>query len=535
MSYLDNILYNADRDADLDAERKARKAYKEAPKFARFEDLVNQFRSLSPAPTTPPPTALDDQGLNYIGRPLEQDPVEQQEPQIPFRPLDQMEPDVIPEVSPGVPSDQELAMQQSQPKAPEIAPPQDEFSPTVDLQKNEPQQPVSRYEELLSRYKQMAEASADRMYNADKGDSDVGFMSAISKAGAKMNQALANRAGTTNIKVDAPELTSQYSKNLAGRLDLEQKQMTEEKNILKAMQDEATQKNVDDLNVLKVKEAKDSLDPNSDVSKAARTTLGDAYPELKNKYGDEWEKIPAASLSNIMSVLNLKENVAARRDIADANKLAKEAAADEKRQKEQEKKEEKRELIQVPGFKIQEGYSVTPKAAEDLRKAQATADNLFKSIDRIQDLMKKEGSAGFIGEDAAALQTEYKNMLMYAKEMYGLGVLQKIDADMINQIVPDPSSLEALSTTTSNVNKKYDSLKNALSEDYLSRMNSRGYKFDGKDIAVPTKKALQSVLKTEATSETYSPEIEAKIESSMKKNNASREQIINALKTAGKL
>ena len=159
-------------------------------------------------------------------------------------------------------------------------------------------------------------------------------------------------------------------------------------------------------------------------------------------------------------------------------------------------------LLTVPGFERKEGIRITPKAAEDLRTAQATASQLFKSIDRIQGLMKDEGSAAFVGDDANALQTEYKNMLMRIKDMYGLGVLQKIDADMINKIVPDPASFDALTTSTSNVQNKYEALKNALAEDYASVMGSRGYKFTGNDMDTYTKKALKSTTSSPALSNT---------------------------------
>jgi len=90
------------------------------------------------------------------------------------------------------------------------------------------QDQIKQLEELLGRYKDFSSSAQERMTSAQKADQQTGILNALNMAANQANQALANRAGTTDIKTNAAKFDSQYAKDLAARLGIEENQLEKE-------------------------------------------------------------------------------------------------------------------------------------------------------------------------------------------------------------------------------------------------------------------------------------------------------------------
>lgn len=87
---------------------------------------------------------------------------------------------------------------------------------------------IKQLEDLLNRYREFSTSAQDRLMSAQQADQQTGLMNAVNQIGGQLNQAFANRAGNTDIKVSPMKFDSQYAKDLAARLGIEESQLEKE-------------------------------------------------------------------------------------------------------------------------------------------------------------------------------------------------------------------------------------------------------------------------------------------------------------------
>lgn len=84
---------------------------------------------------------------------------------------------------------------------------------------------IKQLEDLLNRYREFSASAQDRLMSAQQADQQTGLINAVNQIGGQLNQAFANRAGNTDIKVSPMKFNSQYAKDLAARLGIEESQL----------------------------------------------------------------------------------------------------------------------------------------------------------------------------------------------------------------------------------------------------------------------------------------------------------------------
>lgn len=86
-----------------------------------------------------------------------------------------------------------------------------------------------------------------------------------------------------------------------------------------------------------------------------------------------------------------------------------------------------------------------PSASQQQNMAKITPDykSMYNSILSMRDILRDKGPQALTGPEYTELKRAFGNALLTAKNVYGLGVLQKLDIDAIKQVIADPSALDA--------------------------------------------------------------------------------------------
>lgn len=104
----------------------------------------------------------------------------------------------------------------------------------------------------------------------------------------------------------------------------------------------------------------------------------------------------------------------------------------------------------------------------------ASSAQLIKSL---EDMVDEHGTESFsLGSASKIMGEKYGNLILQLKELKNLGVLQKIDIEALEKVVPNPTSLMRTQTWKDQM----DSFKQQLADDIQLGAAMRGYKIDDK-------------------------------------------------------
>lgn len=190
---------------------------------------------------------------------------------------------------------------------------------------------------------------------------------------------------------------------------------------------------------------------------------------LKNKYAMDLRNQEREDMKN--------ERAQARQEARADRALSRDLALREREDKLSDKRDEKELALAVPGF--QRTGEVLPKVEEamKLRKATATSDQLKTKLNRLKELVQKEGSfeyGGEAGQEMESLATEIQ-LLGKSPELYELGVLAGPDLTLLQKITADPTSMSSLFTRDKTRLKQIDSQLKSIDDKLSATSKSLGY------------------------------------------------------------
>ena len=139
------------------------------------------------------------------------------------------------------------------------------------------------------------------------------------------------------------------------------------------------------------------------------------------------------------------------------------------------------------GTKPPPGYTWTPdgnlqaipggpgdKLPESQQKAVIGAQNLANGIDDYRKQLKQWSNYDLMSPDArAAMVTKYKNVMLQAKDAYGLGVLNGPDLGILESVLTDPTSLRGAVTSNASLDKQAAELDRIMAKIALVSGNRR--------------------------------------------------------------
>jgi hypothetical protein len=80
---------------------------------------------------------------------------------------------------------------------------------------------------------------------------------------------------------------------------------------------------------------------------------------------------------------------------------------------------------------------------KEQRASQKVINQTNDALTQYKAKLDQYGAKFIPGADTAELESAYANLMLEAKELYNLGVLQKADMEVINAVMEDPTSMKA--------------------------------------------------------------------------------------------
>jgi hypothetical protein len=168
-------------------------------------------------------------------------------------------------------------------------------------------------------------------------------------------------------------------------------------------------------------------------------------------------------------------------------KLQRDTLRDNRQMMMDEKQQNKDLALAVPGY--ERTGEVLPKVEEasTLRKATAQSERLVNNLKQLKDLVNKNGSFEYFGEDAETMRNLSREIQLTMKgpEMYNLGVLSGPDLRLLEQLTSDPSSMSSLFTKKGTRLQQIDNQINAVQSKLAASAKSMGYKPAGSQDEMP--------------------------------------------------
>jgi hypothetical protein len=133
-------------------------------------------------------------------------------------------------------------------------------------------------------------------------------------------------------------------------------------------------------------------------------------------------------------------------------------------------------MSNISGFEqVDPNIKLSEAEIKDFRSANAATAQVAQSAQRLEKLVEDSGTEWFpsLSEGGLKMQTEYENLLFKLKEFNKLGVLQKIDIDRLQALIPDPTSF---GSRTGNWKDRMAQFKTQLNDDLKEAAASKGFK-----------------------------------------------------------
>ena len=165
--------------------------------------------------------------------------------------------------------------------------------------------------------------------------------------------------------------------------------------------------------------------------------------------------------------------------------------------------------LQIPGYRL--GADVRPMATEakGLRDGLAIVDDFTSGLDRLQELVKKNGSVQLVGRDAGEMQTLASQLKLSLKDVQKLGVLSASDAAFLDAQIGDPSSPKSAFTRNSTALSQLETTKTRARSAIEQKLLKSGYAPVGATVPDPAAGGAETAAWT-AQDEARLAELETK-------------------------
>lgn len=176
----------------------------------------------------------------------------------------------------------------------------------------------------------------------------------------------------------------------------------------------------------------------------------EALGKLQSKGKEEEQERLQGLLAGLQSRRQGLENLQLKDQLGREEEARKYAHLEKMKEKElgrtliadQRKQQEKVGKVAVPGFSIEDkDFLPTPQDAKNLKAGVAQAGQLKDSINAFKRKVQEVGGAEMVGKDADDLNKMRKAIMLNAKELLNLGVLNGPDLDLLENLIPDPTSI----------------------------------------------------------------------------------------------
>lgn len=344
-----------------------------------------------------------------------------------------------------------------------------------------PQQKQQVYDSLLARFDKVNN-EANENYDKARGDIDNSQMvnnllKAVSMAGNANSVSRGNKGPDYSV-FDSVE------KGLQGKISDSQ---NERKKAIEdyLMRDRLSQ---EDKNRSRI-DAKEKRmnDPSSIESKS--------YQQLFKKLNPNMN-VDGMSASQLAPLMDTNEKIYG----IDQQRLIRQESAAQRREDRADKREERafqlsqkqgdyNDSVRVEGANVKPGFKPTVDDAKKMKEAKANYDTMKSSLERLDALYKKSGT-DFVGDDAAAKEAVMTDLQLSVKNLAQLGVLSKSDIEMIEKMVPNPTSfwentkgLFGADSYQARSKEFGDAMKNK----YESAMKAHGYELNSPKVEAERK------------------------------------------------
>ncbi len=161
----------------------------------------------------------------------------------------------------------------------------------------------------------------------------------------------------------------------------------------------------------------------------------------------------------------------------DPKALAKEGI---KLRKFETEREDKIKQVSIPGFRIKEGILPTATESGKVKVSLQATSSILDLTKKLREDVAEFGTQILPGEAKRSMNRAFNDIILTLKEAKNLGVLQKIDVDALEKIIPNP----ALSFDFSLINKPIQAesfntlltqFEEQLIKDTSSRVNLSGF------------------------------------------------------------
>lgn len=215
-----------------------------------------------------------------------------------------------------------------------------------------------------------------------------------------------------------------------------------------------------------------------DLNTKANIEIEQAKQKAINDREMKLAEIEARKEDRSLDRQNRKELVEMRQgSVAGAPKPLAERRFEEQLRKQELKEEKEQAQLKVYGANPMEGFTPTPKDAQEVKKGRASRDAIMADLQRLDELYAKHGSRAY-GDQSTQMEALSRSIQLKLKEVENLGVLNGPDLGLIESMVPNPASL--LENAKSAIGQdrykaKRDFFVNKLEDQFDSGMRAVGY------------------------------------------------------------
>lgn len=131
--------------------------------------------------------------------------------------------------------------------------------------------------------------------------------------------------------------------------------------------------------------------------------------------------------------------------------------------------------LQIPGQVLGTETRPLPAEAKNLRDGVAIVNDFTSGLDRLAELVRKNGSTELVGAESGEMQTLASQLKLSLKDVQKLGVLSASDAAFLENQIGDPSTLKSLFTTDATALRQLETTKARAKSAIAEKLKASGY------------------------------------------------------------
>ncbi len=129
---------------------------------------------------------------------------------------------------------------------------------------------------------------------------------------------------------------------------------------------------------------------------------------------------------------------------------------------------------EVGGLEIPPGKVPSRQSATEMAKTVEKTQQALSDVEQMIDVYKRQGAEFGYGDDRATSMAARERLLLNVKELENLGVLQKLDVEELNRLLPNPNSARGVFDTSA-TQQSFDNFHKSLRERVAFRAQARNY------------------------------------------------------------